>query len=108
MKTMIPIQFIMEMETIAPQRMRTRYGIQYASTFLEKFIGLMFKKDFQGELIFTYAKPSNFFIHTFFMRFPIDVVAYNEKSEVIKSVKLEPWRIVFIKGVKWFIEKKSA
>lgn len=105
---MIPIQFIMEMENIAPQRMKERYDIQYATTFWEKLVGLMFKKNFQGELIFTYKNPTNIFIHTLFMRFPIDVIAYNEKNEMIKSVKLRPWQNVFVKGVKWFIEKKSA
>ena len=105
---MIPIQFITEMENIAPMRMKTRYRIQYAKTFWQKFIGLMFRKDFQGEMIFTYEKPTDIFIHTSFMKFDIDVVAYNEKNEVIISVKLKPWRIVSLKGVKWFMEKKSA
>ena len=62
MKTMIPIQFIMKMENIAPQRMREQYGIHYAKTFWEKLIGLMFKKDFLGELVFTYKNPTNIFI----------------------------------------------
>ena len=96
------------METIAPQRMKERYSIHYANTYLKRTLGLMFKKDFKGELVFTYAKPTDIFIHGFFMRFPVDVVAYNEKNEVIKSINLKPWRIVFVKGVKWFIEKKSA
>ena len=105
---MIPIQFITEMGSIAPMRMKTRYRIHYANTFLKRTLGLMFKKDFQGEMIFTYEKPTDIFIHTSFMKFAIDVIVYNEKSEVIKSVKLEPWRIISVKGVKWFMEKKSA
>lgn len=104
---MIPIQFITEMRTIAPQRMKERYNTHYAKTGWQKMMGLMFKKDFQGEMIFTYKKPTNIFIHTSFMKFDIDVIACNEKNEVIKSVKLEPWQIISVEGVKWFIEKKS-
>ena len=105
---MIPIGFIADMENIAPMRMMERYKIHYANTFLKKTLGLMFKKDFLGELVFTYTKPTNLFIHTLFMKFDIDVVCYNKKNEVIKLRKLQPWQIMFVKDVKWFIEKKSA
>lgn len=104
---MIPIGFIADMENIAPNRMKERYGIHYANTFLKRTLGLMFKKDFQGELVFTYTKPTNLFIHTLFMKFDIDVVCYNKKNEVIKLTKLQPWRFIFVRDVKWFIEKKS-
>ena len=105
---MIPIGFLAEMETIAPTRMKERYGVQYANTFLKRTFGLMFKKDFHGEMVFTFGKPTNLFIHTFFMRFDIDVMCYNEKSKLIKSAKLKPWQIRYVKNVKRFIEKKSV
>ena len=96
------------MENIAPQRMKERYGIHYANTFLKRTLGLMFKKDFLGELVFTFKKPTTLFIHTLFMKFDIDVVCYNEKNKLIKLTKLQPWRIMFVKNVKRIIEKKSA
>ena len=105
---MIPVGFIADMESIAPTRMKELYKIHYANTFLKRTLGLMFKKDFLGELVFTYTKPTNLFIHTLFMKFDIDVVCYNKKNELIKLTKLQPWRIMFVKSVKRIIEKKSA
>lgn len=105
---MMSIGFIAEMENIAPNRMKERYGIQYANTFLKRTLGLMFKKDFRGELIFTFKKPTNLFIHTFFMRFDIDVMCYNKKNEIIKHRKLQPWRSMCVNDVKQIIEKKST
>lgn len=105
---MTPIHFIAEVENIASNRMKERYNIQYANTFLKRTLGLMFKKDFCGELVFTFGKPTNLFIHTLFMKFGVDVVCYNEKKELVKTAKLKPWRFMYVKNVKWFIEKKSV
>lgn len=104
---MIPIKFIAEMGNITPERMKERYSIQYAKTFWEYLIGLMFKSDFRGMMVFTYAKPINLFIHTCFMRFPLDITCYDEKNGMIGEVKnMAPWRFMYVKGVKWFTEKK--
>ena len=106
---MMPIGFIADMENIAPNRMKERYGIHYANTFLKRTLGLMFKKDFQGELVFTYTKPTNLFIHTLFMKFDIDVKIYGEGNKLIRLIKkFAPYRCVFAKSVKQIIEKKSA
>ena len=106
---MIPIKFIAEMERIAPERMKERHSIQYAKTFWEYLIGLMFKADFQGIMVFTYAKPINLFVHTCFMRFSLDITCYDEKNEIIREEKdMEPWRFMYVKGVKWFTEEKQS
>ena len=39
-------------------------------------------------------KPCNS-IHTFFMRFPIDVLFINENMEVIRKIEgLKPWKVI--------------
>lgn len=106
---MIPIGFIAEMETIAPIGMRERFGVEYAKTCLQKTIGLMFRKDCIGKMIFTFKKPASIYIHTFFMRFPVDISCYNEKYENIREVKnMKPWRVVVVKDVKLLAEQKSG
>jgi hypothetical protein len=65
-----------------------------ADNFFLRLAGLMFRKsiDYDTALIFYHA-PS---IHTFFMRFPIDVVFLDKDMRVVKVVlALKPARIVF-------------
>ena len=65
-----------------------------AENFLLRLKGFMFRKSIDGEeaLIF-YHTPS---IHTFFMRFPIEVVFLNQKMQVVEIYQeLGPGRVVF-------------
>lgn len=65
-----------------------------ADSFFLRFKGLMFKKAISEEeaLIF-YNAPS---IHTFFMRFPIDLAFLDKKMQVIRIYEsLSPWKAVF-------------
>lgn len=64
--------------------------IIYADTFLKRFMGLMGKKDFNDCLVFTNLVDSS--IHTFFMRFTIDVYFINENKIIFDKVSLKPWR----------------
>ena len=69
-------------------------GARVADNFLLRLKGLMFRKSIDEEeaLIF-YHTPS---IHTFFMRFPIEVVFLNQKMQVVEIYEeLGPKRIVF-------------
>ena len=65
-----------------------------AESFSSRLIGLMFRKEIaQEEALIFYHTPS---IHTFFMRFPIDVVFLDKKMQVIKIYgALGPCRTVF-------------
>ena len=65
-----------------------------ADNFLLRLKGLMFRKGMdQEEAIIFYHTPS---IHTFFMRFPIEVVFLNKKMQVVEiHQKLGPRRVVF-------------
>jgi len=81
--------------------------IIYADTFLKRVFGLMFKKDFEGIMLFSFPKPSTVLIHSFFMRFTIDVICFDNDYYLIKSFTLKPWRIAIVKGVKYIAERKS-
>ena len=68
-----------------------KFSIEIAESFERRLIGLMFQKglDENTGLLITRCNS----IHTFFMRFPIDVIFLNEKYEIIKIIEnLKPWR----------------
>ncbi len=75
---------------------KTDCKIVLADTFLSRLKGLMFLKKmdgFDGMLL----SPCNS-IHTFFMKFPIDVYFLDKNYQVIKIYEnLGPWRITPIK-----------
>lgn len=102
---MIPINFIIEMENIAPMRMKERFGIQYASTFLEKFVGLMFRKDFHGKMVFKFTRPCSFIVHTLFMKFGIHIQFFNNKK-LVKECNMKPWHFMVVRDVDCFVERK--
>jgi uncharacterized protein len=61
-----------------------------AKSFFDRTLGLMFKKniDFNSGLL---IKDCNW-IHTFFMRFPIDVIYIDKNNKIIDIQKnLKPW-----------------
>jgi len=63
-----------------------------ADTFIKRFLGFMFRKTPHHEAIL--IKPCNS-IHTFFMRFPIDVLFLNENMEVIKKIEgMKPGKVI--------------
>lgn len=63
-----------------------------ADTFLQRFLGFMFRKKSYHEAIL--FKPCNS-IHTFFMKFSIDVLFLNENMEVIRKLDgLKPGKVI--------------
>ena len=79
-------------------------NITFSVTFWSRFLGLMLKKTLpKGEALV--IKPCNS-IHTFFMRFPIDVVFTDEKWRVVAVYEnLRPWRVTkIVKEAKQVIE----
>ena len=66
-----------------------------ADTVFKRIKGLLGRKDFmQGEALI--IRPCNS-IHTFFMRFPIDVLFVNKHNQIIKANStLKPWRLTYI------------
>jgi len=66
--------------------------IKEAKSFRDRLVGLMFKnkmKEFDG-LMITPCKS----IHTFFMKFNIDVVFLDKKFLIVKILRdMKPWRV---------------
>ncbi|HOZ54336.1 MAG TPA: DUF192 domain-containing protein [Bacilli bacterium] len=66
-----------------------------ANTFLKRFIGFMFKKNANFGLLFNNCN----ILHTFFMRFNIDVIAIDKNNNILmKYYNIKPFHI--IKGPK--------
>lgn len=65
---------------------------ELANTFFSRLIGLLGRKGFEvGEALI--IKPANQ-IHTFFMRFPIDVVFVDKQDKVVAlKENLSPFRL---------------
>lgn len=63
-----------------------------ASKFFDRLVGLMFSDDLVG-FDCLWIKRCNS-IHTFFMRYPIDVVFINSHLKVKKIIRnMRPWRV---------------
>ena len=85
--------------------------IVFARTFLQQSFGLMFKKDIPYDygVFFEFKKPKNITVHSFFMRFSIDIVFFGENQKVIKIVKnMKPWNFIKMSNVKEFLEVKGG
>jgi uncharacterized membrane protein (UPF0127 family) len=68
-----------------------------AARFWTRLLGLLGRRGLaSGEGLLIRPAPS---IHTFFMRFPIDVVFLDRGGVVLKLVpNLRPWRVAFARG----------
>jgi uncharacterized membrane protein (UPF0127 family) len=61
-----------------------------AETFWHRFKGFMLKKEANYALLFKGCKS----VHTFFMRFDLDIVYLDKENRVIKIIKqLKPFRV---------------
>ncbi len=69
--------------------------VRIAKTFISRCIGLLGRRELRhGQGL--WLRPSNG-IHTMFMRFPIDVVAFDRHGTVVKTIQnLRPWRIASV------------
>lgn len=65
---------------------------QIARSFLSRFMGLMGRTELPKDEAILFPKCNS--IHTFFMRFPIDVVMVDAKGKVVAvRESLKPWRM---------------
>jgi uncharacterized membrane protein (UPF0127 family) len=78
-----------------------------ADTFISRFLGYMFQKKPHYEAIL--IKPCNS-IHTFFMKFDIDVLFLNKNMEVIQKIECLPKGKVImpVKDAMMVIEAKTG
>lgn len=78
-------------------------GVEAASGFIKRFIGLMgrdFSMDYPGMMLFDCSA-----IHTFFMRRTIDVVYLSNEFIVLEVKSIKPWRVgSIISGTKHILE----
>lgn len=75
--------------------------VAQANSLVLRLLGLMFRKDL-GEFDGLLLQPCNS-IHTFFMRFPIDVVFLSSSNQVVKVIRaMPPWRMswLYLRAVK--------
>ena len=67
---------------------------QIADSFFLRLRGLMFRKNIAAKAALVFYHTSS--IHTFFMRFSLDVVFLNKKMQVMRFYEgLKPGRVVF-------------
>lgn len=62
------------------------------ATFLERALGLIRYKEYPKGKVMRFFKCGS--VHTFFMRFDIDVIYLDRDNQVVKVVRgLKPWRL---------------
>ncbi|MGV8984639.1 DUF192 domain-containing protein [Clostridium sp.] len=83
------------------------FEVFIADSYVKRLFGYMFRNKPHHEAIL--LKPCNS-IHTFFMKFNIDVLFLDEDMRVIKKIeKLRPGQIVtIVRGAKMVIEAKEG
>ena len=81
--------------------------VMLADTYVKRFKGYMFCKTPCCNAIILIPCSS---IHTFFMKFRIDVLFINEKMEIAKKIEnLGPGKLILpVKGVKMVIEGRAG
>ncbi len=84
----------------------SRYKIIKADGFRSRVIGLMGRKDMPDDEALLLSPCSS--VHTFFMRFPIDLVWLNREGKVVRLDKgIRPWKIRRCKNAYQVLEVKS-
>jgi hypothetical protein len=80
----------------------------FAKTFLERLKGLMFITNMEDNTALV-LEPCNS-IHTFFMRFPIDVIFTSKEGRVLHVIEgMKPFKISkIVKGARYAIEMPSG
>jgi uncharacterized protein len=67
--------------------------------------GLIGRGEFEGALVL----PSCRHVHTFFMRFPIDIAFCDRNGRVLRTVCLRPWRVSpVVRNAAFAIEAESG
>lgn len=81
--------------------------VYIADSFKNRLMGYMFKEEPHHKAILIKSCNS---IHTFFMKFNIDVIFLNEDMKVIKKIEgLEPGKVIMpIKGAKMVLESSEG
>lgn len=74
-----------------------------ANTFASRFLGWMGKRYAAGSEAIIFYRTSS--LHTFFMRFSIDVIYLDRDMRVMRVVEMiKPWRVTYCRGAACAIE----
>jgi uncharacterized membrane protein (UPF0127 family) len=77
------------------ESIKLKIKVVKAQTLWERFLGFMFKKDSLYAMLFCECRA----IHTFFMRFDLDIVYLDKENRIVKIIKsLKPFRIALPAG----------
>ena len=84
-----------------------------AKSIFSKALGLMFKKDFSGALVIDLGLETKrgAAIHTFFMRFAIDIFFVDYKHKIIDiAINIKPWKpcVVPKKPCRYIVEARAG
>lgn len=80
--------------------------IVQARTFLARLGGLLARRPLRDHEALYLAPCSS--VHTFFMRYPIDVAFLDRKGRVLKVVTLAPWRVGACLGAHAALELRAG
>jgi len=91
----------------------TNFGqLDFADSFMSRFMGLMFRKDPERGLILKLPSSRSrrgSAIHMFFMRFPLDIIFLDYDKKVVDMVSIKPWNTYTPKSpAKYVIELKEG
>jgi len=71
--------------------------VYVARSFFSRFLGLMGRKSIPSEEALLFPRCNS--IHTFFMRFPIDVIFVSKDGTVVDVIeKMKAWRMCLPRG----------
>jgi len=80
-------------------------NVKEAKSFFSRAMGLMFRRKLKKEEGLLIELSLGKSIHSFFMRFPIDLIFLDENFRVVELTTLNPWRFYIPKKkVKWVLE----
>lgn len=81
--------------------------VHVADTFKQRLLGYMFQKEPKYDALLIRPCSS---IHTFFMRFPIDVLFLNEEKIIVKRyLSLKPGKVIMpVKNAKMVLEAEAG
>lgn len=70
-------------------------GADLASSFMSRFMGLMFRRDLERGLILKLPKSRSRYgsgIHMFFMKIPLDIIFVDASKRVVDMISIDPWK----------------
>ena len=82
--------------------------MKIADSRWKRFLGLMFRSEPQ-EMLFVFDKPEKHSFHTWFMRFPIDMMFLDENKRPVEiRENVRPWHFVKSKSKSTYVLELPA